>query len=61
MDQIGLTMDSKGLKVVFCTKNTFFCENFVCKTYAFRGNNFEGSQLGGSPTFNFALSVDKKT
>ena len=60
MDQIGLTMDSKGLKVVFCTKNTFLPKILFAKHTLSEEIILKEVSLGGSPTFNFALSVDKK-
>ena len=39
--------------VLLYQKYLFFCGNFVCGTYAFRGNNSEWSQPGRKPNFCF--------
>ena len=46
----GLKMDPKELKPMFLYQRYLcFGGNFVCGTYAFRGNNSEWGQPGGKP------------
>ena len=49
MDQIGPKMDQKGLKIALLYQKYSFLHNFFGGTYAFGGNNSEGSQAGGNP------------
>ena len=55
MDQIGPKLDQKGLRIVFCTENTFFSDILFAEHTLSEEIVLDEVSLGARPTTNFAL------